>query len=62
MMANIVCAALEDPPVQVPSRIHHQNRQAEWKTAETFYVGYEILNPGAMIPFHKPTNSEEWSS
>jgi len=27
--------------------------------AEDFYVGYEILNPGAMIPFHKHHNSEE---
>jgi len=30
--------------------------------AEDFYVGYEILNPGAMIPFHKHHNSEGWSS
>jgi len=27
--------------------------------AEDFYVGTEILNPGAMIPFHKHHNSEE---
>ena len=27
--------------------------------AEDFYVGYEVLNPGAMIPFHKHHNSEE---
>lgn len=27
--------------------------------AEDFYVGYEILKPGAMIPFHKHHNSEE---
>lgn len=27
--------------------------------AEDFYVGYEILNPGGMIPFHKHHNSEE---
>ena len=28
-------------------------------SAEDFYVGYEILKPGAMIPFHKHHNSEE---
>ena len=27
--------------------------------AEDFYVGYEILKPGGMIPFHKHHNSEE---
>jgi mannose-6-phosphate isomerase-like protein (cupin superfamily) len=27
--------------------------------AEDFYVGAEVLNPGAMIPFHKHHNSEE---
>jgi mannose-6-phosphate isomerase-like protein (cupin superfamily) len=27
--------------------------------AEDFYVGTEILKPGAMIPFHKHHNSEE---
>jgi mannose-6-phosphate isomerase-like protein (cupin superfamily) len=27
--------------------------------AEDFYVGTEILNPGAMVPFHKHHNSEE---
>ena|ERR1700686_3513370 len=27
--------------------------------AEDFYVGAEILKPGAMIPFHKHHNSEE---
>jgi mannose-6-phosphate isomerase-like protein (cupin superfamily) len=27
--------------------------------AEDFYVGTEILNPSAMIPFHKHHNSEE---
>ena len=27
--------------------------------AEDFYVGYETLNPGAVIPFHKHHNSEE---
>ena len=27
--------------------------------AEDFYVGYEILKPGAMIPFHMHHNSEE---
>lgn len=27
--------------------------------AEDFYVGYEILKPGATIPFHKHHNSEE---
>jgi mannose-6-phosphate isomerase-like protein (cupin superfamily) len=27
--------------------------------AEDFYVGFEILNPGSMIPFHKHHNSEE---
>lgn len=27
--------------------------------AEDFYVGYEVLKPGGMIPFHKHHNSEE---
>ena len=27
--------------------------------AEDFYVGYEVMKPGAMIPFHKHHNSEE---
>jgi hypothetical protein len=27
--------------------------------AQDFYVGYEILYPGAMIPVHKHHNSEE---
>jgi mannose-6-phosphate isomerase-like protein (cupin superfamily) len=27
--------------------------------AEDFYVGAEVMNPGAMIPFHKHHNSEE---
>ncbi len=27
--------------------------------AKDFYVGYEILKPGALIPFHKHHNSEE---
>ena len=27
--------------------------------AEDFYVGAEILNPGALIPFHKHHNAEE---
>jgi mannose-6-phosphate isomerase-like protein (cupin superfamily) len=27
--------------------------------AEDFYVGTEVMNPGAMIPFHKHHNSEE---
>ena len=27
--------------------------------AEDFYVGYEILKPGGMIPFHKHHNAEE---
>src|SRR6202521_3374191 len=27
--------------------------------AEDFYVGAEVMNPGAMIPFHKHTTPEE---
>ena len=27
--------------------------------AEDFYVGYEVMKPGGMIPFHKHHNSEE---
>ena len=27
--------------------------------ATDFYVGAEVMNPGAMIPFHKHHNSEE---
>jgi hypothetical protein len=29
--------------------------------AQDFYVGYEILNPGAMIPVHKHTIPKRWS-